>query len=94
MTALVLVIPDYSKSFKVYCDASLEGLGCVLMSRQLRADEMNYQFTISSSPCCVFHSKAMETLTSWTIVEGLLRTSEFEICFQLEGVKHALKEVS
>ena len=50
-TALVLVPPDISKSFSIYCDASRQGLGCVLMqegrvvayaSRQLRKHELNY----------------------------------------------------
>ena len=30
-TALVLVMPDIYKSFDIYCDASKQGLGCVLM---------------------------------------------------------------
>ncbi|WVZ93926.1 hypothetical protein U9M48_039876 [Paspalum notatum var. saurae] len=30
-TAPVLTLPDLTKSFTVYCDASKEGLGCVLM---------------------------------------------------------------
>jgi len=50
-TAPVLVLPDLSKSFSIYCDASRLGLGCVLMqegrvvayaSRQLRKHELNY----------------------------------------------------
>jgi ribonuclease HI len=49
--ASVLVLPDISKSFSIYCDASRQGLGCVLMqegrvvayaSRQLRKHELNY----------------------------------------------------
>ncbi|WVZ80152.1 hypothetical protein U9M48_027651 [Paspalum notatum var. saurae] len=50
-TTPVLTPPDLTKSFTVYCDASKEGLGCVLMqegkviayaSRQLRKHEVNY----------------------------------------------------
>ncbi|WVZ81144.1 hypothetical protein U9M48_028559 [Paspalum notatum var. saurae] len=50
-TAPVLTLPDLTKSFSVYCDASKEGLGCVLMregkviayaSRRLRKHEVNY----------------------------------------------------
>ena len=50
-TAPVLVLPDTSKDFVVFCDASLQGLGCVLMqdghvvayaSRQLKPHELNY----------------------------------------------------
>jgi ribonuclease HI len=51
MSALVLIMPDVQKSFDIYCDASRQGLGCVLMqeghviayvSRQLRKHELNY----------------------------------------------------
>jgi ribonuclease HI len=50
-TVLVLVLPDLSKKFDIYCDASRRGLGCVLMqdgqvvsyaSHQLRKHEENY----------------------------------------------------
>ncbi|KAK1650141.1 hypothetical protein QYE76_067946 [Lolium multiflorum] len=50
-TAPVLVLPDTSKDFVIFCDASLQGLGCVLMqdghvvayaSRQLKPHELNY----------------------------------------------------
>jgi hypothetical protein len=49
--APVLVLPDLSKNFSIYCDASRLGLGCVLIqegkvvayaSRQLRKHELNY----------------------------------------------------
>ena len=50
-TAPVLTLPDPGKSFDVFCDASKQGLGCVLMqnervvaygSRQLKVHEENY----------------------------------------------------
>jgi hypothetical protein len=50
-TTLVLTLPDASKDFAVYCDASRQGLGCVLMQgakvvayalQQLRKHEENY----------------------------------------------------
>jgi len=50
-TAPVLVLLDLSKNFPIYCDASRQGLGCVLIqegrvvayaSRQLRKHELNY----------------------------------------------------
>jgi hypothetical protein len=50
-SAPVLVLPDQTKKFDIYCDTSRQGLGCVLMqegqvlryaSRQLRKHEENY----------------------------------------------------
>jgi hypothetical protein len=50
-TASVLTMPDMEKPFSIYCDASGQGLGCVLMQddhvvayalRQLRKHEEKY----------------------------------------------------
>jgi ribonuclease HI len=51
MTAPILVMSDIEKPFSIYCDASGQGIGCVLMqdghvlayaSWQLRKHEVNY----------------------------------------------------
>jgi hypothetical protein len=51
MTTSILVMPNMEKSFSIYCDASDQGLGCVLMqdgrmvayaSRQLGKHEAHY----------------------------------------------------
>jgi hypothetical protein len=51
MSPPVLVMPDLQRGFDIYCDASRQGLRCVLMqeghviayaSRQLRKHELNY----------------------------------------------------
>ena len=50
-TTLILTLPDIHRSFIVYCDASRQGLGCVLMQDdkvvvyaylQLKKHEENY----------------------------------------------------
>ena len=50
-TTPILAVPEIGKDYTVYCDASKEGLGCVLMqdrkviaygSRQLKPHEVNY----------------------------------------------------
>jgi hypothetical protein len=50
-TMLIFVMPDMKKPFSIYCDASGQGLRCVLMqdgllvayaSRQLRKHQVNY----------------------------------------------------
>jgi hypothetical protein len=64
MTTLVLVMSDMEKSFSIYCDASGQGLVCVLMqdgrvvayaSRQLRYHEVNY-LTHDLELAAVFHA--------------------------------------
>uniref|UniRef100_UPI0035CEDC01 Ty3/Gypsy family RNase HI domain-containing protein n=1 Tax=Bartonella sp. OT172YNZD TaxID=3243572 RepID=UPI0035CEDC01 len=50
-TAPILIVPERGLGYQVYCDASKDGLGCVLMqigkvvaygSRQLKTHEQNY----------------------------------------------------
>ena len=50
-SAPILIVPEQGQRYMVYCDASRDGLGCVLMqsgsvvaygSRQLKNHEQNY----------------------------------------------------
>jgi hypothetical protein len=78
ITAPVLTLPDQRKRFTVYCDASRDGLGCVLMqegrviayaSRQLRRHELNYpthDLELASRSCAC--SEDMEALLVWAKV--------------------------
>ena len=65
VTSPVLILPDQSKDYELYCDASRQGLGAVLMqegrvvsyaSRQLKPHELNYathDFGVSSRSACI-----------------------------------------
>ncbi|BBN68030.1 transposable element gene [Prunus dulcis] len=72
-TAPVLALPDNSGNFVIYSDASLQGLGCVLMqhdrviayaSRQLKKHEQNYPVHDLNLPQCV-RSQDLATLFVW-----------------------------
>jgi hypothetical protein len=63
-SAPVLILPDITKKFDIYYDASRQGLGCVLMqdgkvvsyaSRQLRKHEENYP-TLDLELATVMHA--------------------------------------
>ena len=50
-TAPIMIVPEHGQRYTMYCDASRDGLGCVLMqfgrvvaygSRQLKNHEQNY----------------------------------------------------
>ena len=65
-SALMFTLPEGTKGFVVYCDASRVGLGCVLMahekeiayaSRQLKVHERNYPTTYLELATVVFALK-------------------------------------
>jgi hypothetical protein len=82
-TTPVLTLPDASKDFVVYCDASRQGLDCVLMqggkvvayaSRQLRKHEENYPYTRPRASPCHSHLEDMEALSDGKQVRHLYRS--------------------
>jgi hypothetical protein len=71
----VLVMPDIEKPFSIYCDASGQGLGSVLMqdgcvvayaSRQLRKHEVNY-LTHDLELATMVHLSRFGGTISWEI---------------------------
>ena len=87
----MLVIPDASRPFEVYYDASHQGLGCVLMqerrvvayaSRQLKSHEKNYPTHDLELATMVF------ALKIWSII-CIVLSSKFFV--RPERVEHEAK---
>ena len=81
-------MPDIHKSFDIYCDASRQGLGCVLMqeghviayaSRQLRKHEQNYPTHDLELAAVVHALKILEALFVGTQVSDLHGSQEYEV---------------
>jgi hypothetical protein len=73
-TSPVLVLPQPDQPYEVYCDASYQGLGCVLMqhrkvvayaSRQLKTHEKNYP-THDLELAAVVRIKDLEASLIWS----------------------------
>ena len=73
-TAPMLVFLERGLGYAVYCDASREGLGCVLMlegkvvaygSRQLKILERNYPTHDLELAAVIFNLEDVETLPVW-----------------------------
>ena len=71
---MVLTLPEGTKGFVVYCDASRVGLGCFLMqhgkviayaSRQLKVHERNYSTHDLELAVVVFSFENLEALLLW-----------------------------
>nr|GEV03229.1 reverse transcriptase domain-containing protein [Tanacetum cinerariifolium] len=80
--APILTLPEGSKDFVVYCDASIKGLGAVLMqrekviaygSRQLKVHEKNYTTHDIELGAVVFALKIWRHYLSWLPCYGELR---------------------
>ena len=81
-SAPILILPDLEKKFEVYCDASGQGLGCILMqeremiaydSRQLRPHEVNYPTHDLEQMAMVFALKLWSFVTNFhfeSVIEG------------------------
>ena len=70
----MLTLPNGEDKFTVYCDASIVGLGCVLMqngrviayaSWQLKKHEQNYPTHDLEMAAVIFALKNLETLLVW-----------------------------
>ena len=68
------MIPERGLGYTVYCDASRDGLGCVLMrsgrvvaygSRQLKPHEGNYPTHDLELAAVIFALKSWEALPLW-----------------------------
>ena len=87
-SALILVIPERGVRYAVYYDASLNGLGCVLMqegrvvaygSRQLKTHELNYPTNYLELATIVF------SLTIW---RHYLYGEQFDVFSDYKSLKY------
>ncbi|GJY93915.1 putative reverse transcriptase domain-containing protein [Tanacetum coccineum] len=87
-SAPILALPEGSEDFIVYCDASIKGLGDVLMQRekviayalrQLKIHEKNYTTHDLELGVVVFALKIWKELSVWNQVYGVHRSQEKDI---------------
>ncbi|XP_057719490.1 uncharacterized protein LOC130933906 [Arachis stenosperma] len=102
----MLVLPEPNESFEVYCDASLKGLGCVLMqhrnvvayaSRQLRPHKVNYSTHGLELAAVVFVLKVnvvADTLSQKSLYVAWMMIQEEDLLKEFESLKIGVQEVS
>ncbi|GJX94204.1 putative reverse transcriptase domain-containing protein [Tanacetum coccineum] len=88
--APILALPEGNDNFVVYCDASLQGLGAVLMqrekviayaSRQLKPHEEKLYYNVSELGAVIFALKSGDTIYTVQSVQFSLITRAFNIFF-------------
>ena len=99
VTSPLLILPDQTKDYEVYCDASRRGLGAVLMqegkvilyaSRHLKPHELNYA-THDLELAAVVH--ALKTWRHFLIGNHCEVYTNLEVYFYIEGVESQTKEM-
>ena len=97
-TAPVLATPSGPNDIAVYCDASKNGLGCVLTqkerviayaSRQLRSYKKNYP-THGGSYFCI---KDVKALPLWNSLQNFYGSQKFEVHLHSKGNQYEAKKV-
>ena len=90
--ALILIVPERGHRYTVYCDASKDGLGCILMqsgrlvaygSRQLKNHEQNYPTRDMELAAIVFALK---------IGHQYLYNKQFEVYSDHKSLKYIFKQ--
>ena len=101
VSAPILVLPSGNNDYVVYSDASLKGLGCVLMqdgkviaygSRKLKPFEVNYPVHDLELAAVVFALKIWRQ-SLWSLLRGLYRSQESQVHLHSEGAQHEAETV-
>ena len=93
----ILIVPEQGQRYTVYCDASRDELGCVLMqfgrvvaygSRQLKNQEQNYPTHDLELAAIVFALKIWRHYLYGEQFEVFFRPQKSEVYFHTVGPQH------